>query len=94
MSQLTIQTQIPGNVTTARGGRRPMRSQRMVSLRSAMPVGLVTLRHDIPERLRPEMAEHLKTEHIKEATPKVDSAERAERPKVDTPVRKGGEAQW
>jgi hypothetical protein len=89
MSQLTIQTQISGNVTTARGGRRPMRSQRMVSLRSAMPVGLVTLRHDIPERLRPEMAEY-----NKEATPKVDSVERAERPKVDTPVRKGGEAQW
>jgi hypothetical protein len=81
MTQLTIQTQTSGNVTTARGGRRPMRSQRIVSLRSALPIGLVTLRHDVPE-------------YIKEATPKVDSAERAERTNVDTPARKGGEAQW
>jgi hypothetical protein len=77
MTQLTIQT--PG--VTARNGRRPMRSERMVSLRSTMPVGLVTLRHDVPE-------------YIKEATPKVDTAERAERAGVDTPVRKGVEAQW
>lgn len=66
-----------------------MRSERMVSLRSTMPLGLVTLRHDIPERLRPEVPEY-----IKEATPKVDGAEPAERSGVDTPVRKGGEAQW
>jgi hypothetical protein len=77
MTQLTIKT----TGVTARNGRRPMRSERMVSLRSTMPVGLVTLRHDVPE-------------YIKEATPKVDSAERAERAGVDTPARKGVEAQW
>jgi hypothetical protein len=58
-----------------------MRSERMVSLRSTMPIGLVTLRHDVPE-------------YIKETTPKVDNAERAERAGVETPARKGGEAQW
>jgi hypothetical protein len=58
-----------------------MRSERMVGLRSAMPLGLVTLRHDVPE-------------YIKETTPKVDPAERAERSVAETPARKGGEAQW
>jgi hypothetical protein len=76
MSQLTI-TQ-----STTRSSRtRPMRSERMVGLRSAMPLGLVTLRHDVPE-------------YIKETTPKVDPAERAERSAAETPARKGGEAQW
>jgi hypothetical protein len=89
MSQLTIQTQVPGSVTLPGARRRPMRSERMVGLRSAMPLGLVTLRHDIPERLRPEASEH-----TTEATPKVDPAERAERVVVETPARKGGEAQW
>ena len=84
MSQLTVKT------GTARGARtRPMRSERMVGLRSAMPLGLVTLRHDIPERLRREVPEYLE-----ETTPKVDPAERAERSAAETPVRKGGEAQW
>jgi hypothetical protein len=87
MSQLTITT--PGS-TGARGARRrPMRSERMVGLRSAMPLGLVTLRHDIPERLRPEVPES-----DQEATPKVDPAERAERSVAETPARKGVEAQW
>ena len=53
----------------------------MVSLRSAMPVGLVTLRHDVPE-------------YIQETTPKVETDHRAERTVVDTPVREGVEAQW
>jgi hypothetical protein len=61
-----------------------MRSERMVGLRSAMPLGLVTLRHDIPERLRPEAPEYLN-----ETTPKVDPAERAERSVAETPARKG-----
>jgi hypothetical protein len=59
-----------------------MRSERMVGLRSAMPLGLVTLRHDVPE--------YINSENLKEATPKVDPAERA----AETPARKGGEAQW
>jgi hypothetical protein len=61
-----------------------MRSERMVGLRSAMPLGLVTLRHDVPTRLRPEMPEYLN-----ETTPKVDPAERAERSVAETPARKG-----
>jgi hypothetical protein len=77
MSQLTIQTQISGGGASRGGRRRPMRSERMVSLRSSLPVGLVTLRHDVPE-------------YLEETTPKVDPAERA----AETPVRKGGEAQW
>jgi len=80
MSQLTMKSAPAGAVTAPRRSR-PMRSQRMVGLRSAMPLGLVTLRHDVPE-------------YIKETTPKVDPAERAERTAAETPVRKGGEAQW
>jgi hypothetical protein len=72
MSQLTITT--PG--TSRRTRVRPMRSERMVGLRSAMPLGLVTLRHDIPE-------------YLNETTPKVDPAERAERSAAETPARKG-----
>jgi hypothetical protein len=68
-----------------------MRSERMVALRSTMPVGLVTLRHEVPKRINENEYQH-ETEHVKETTPKVDSAQRAEH--VDTPVRKGGEAQW
>jgi len=71
MSQLTIETR------GTRGARtRPMRSQRMVSLRSAMPLGLVTLRHDVPE-------------YLEATTSKVDPAERAERSVAETPARKG-----
>ena len=71
MSQLTIKT--PGT----RGSRtRPMRSERMVGLRSAMPLGLVTLRHDVPE-------------YLDTTTSKVDPAERAERSVAETPARKG-----
>ncbi len=87
MAQLTIQ--IPTSAGTTTPGarrRRPMRSERMVGLRSAMPLGLVTLRHDVPE--------YITAENIKEATPKVDSTDRAERAGIDTPARKGGEAQW
>jgi hypothetical protein len=55
----------------------------MVGLRSAMPLGLVTLRHDIPERLHPEIPE------LETTTSKVDPAERAERSAAETPARKG-----
>ena len=88
MAQLTIQ--IPTSAGTATPGarrRRPMRSERMVGLRSAMPLGLVTLRHDVPEYIT---SEYLTAENLTEATPKVDPAERA----AETPARKGGEAQW
>jgi hypothetical protein len=87
MTQLTIRTQTPV-VPGAR--RRPMRSERMVGLRSAMPLGLVTLRHDVPEYIRTEIPG--KTPST--TTPKVDTAARSERAAVETPARKGGEAQW
>jgi hypothetical protein len=50
MTQLTIQ---PGSARVAMpaGARRTMRHTRMVSLRTPMPLGLVTLRHDVPEWL-------------------------------------------
>jgi hypothetical protein len=80
MSQLTMQTPMPSGATLTGRRRRPMRSERMVGLRSAMPLGLVTLRHDVPE--------------IRTTTPKVDSAVRSERSDAETPARKGGEAQW
>jgi len=86
MTQLTIK-QSSGVATPGSRRTRPMRSERMVGLRSAMPLGLVTLRHDVPE--------YIKTDLIKDATPKVDPAERAdERSVAETPARKGGEAQW
>ena len=82
MAQLTIQIPTSGTTTPGARRRRPMRSERMVGLRSAMPLGLVTLRHDVPEFLDAT------------TTPKVDPAERAERSAAETPVRKGVEAQW
>jgi hypothetical protein len=50
MTQLTIQ---PGSARVAMpaSARRTMRHTRMVSLRTPMPLGLVTLRHDVPEWL-------------------------------------------
>jgi hypothetical protein len=77
MSQLTIQSPV---VAPNGARRRPMRSERMVGLRSAMPLGLVTRRHDVPQYVT--------------TTPKVDNAARSERGAVETPARKGGEAQW
>jgi hypothetical protein len=71
-------------------GARLRRTERLVSLRSAMPVGLVTLRHDIPEYLPEALAELTP----KESTPKVDPTLRAGEParEVETAARKGGEA--
>jgi hypothetical protein len=83
MSQLTIAPQTYGEVRGTR--RRTMRNARMVTLRSSLPTGLVTLRHDVPEYL-PDFL-HEPTE---EATSKVDDAQGA----VETTVGKGGEAQW
>jgi hypothetical protein len=54
----------------------------MVSLRSSLPTGLVTLRHDVPEYL-PEFLEET-------TTPQVDASEKV----AETAVGKGGTAQW
>jgi hypothetical protein len=88
MTQMTIPTQVSGGTTAGR--RRPMRNERLVGLRSAMPLGLVTLRHDVPEYIGAEFP----TEFPRTTTPKVDNAARSERGAVETPARKGGEAQW
>ena len=54
MTQLTMHTQQGRRSRTqvsAPAARRTMRHTRMVSLRTPMPLGLVTLRHDVPEWL-------------------------------------------
>ena len=88
MSQLTIQTEAPrpsGVVAVPGARRRPMRSERLVGLRSAMPLGLLTLRHDVPEHIN----------SVERTTPKVGESVRTERADAaETPARKGGEAQW
>ncbi|GLY27704.1 hypothetical protein Kisp02_10690 [Kineosporia sp. NBRC 101731] len=64
-----------------------MRNNRMVSLRSSLPTGLVTLRHDVPEYL----PEFLEPEVLEAATtPQVDASEKV----AETVVGKGGQAQW
>ena len=79
--------------TTGRPARqRPMRNTRMVALRSSLPTGLVTLRHDIPEYLRqplPPAGET--TEPQQDATPKVERARVTVRAQVriETAARKG-----
>jgi hypothetical protein len=90
MSQLTMQT-LDRSATRPGTRRRVLRNNRMVTLRSSLPTGLVTLRRDIPEYL-PEFL-HEPTE---ETTPKVDSVEGAQSAQddADTAAGKGGQAQW
>jgi hypothetical protein len=81
MTQMTIPAaNQAGSPAPAARPRRSMRRQRMVSLRTPMPLGLVTLRHDVPEWLGPDVPDFQT-----EATPKVDPAPRV----VETAVRKG-----
>jgi hypothetical protein len=80
MTQLTIRTQVP-----APARRRTARTARMVGLRSAMPLGLVTLRHDVPE---------FEPDDLKETTPKVGVATLTQGADVETAAGKGGGAQW
>ncbi|MFI7588117.1 hypothetical protein ACIB24_13700 [Spongisporangium articulatum] len=77
MAQLTA----PG--VARRRPTRTMRTERVVSLRQTMPRGYVTLRKEVPTFLTEVEGTVEKT-----ATPKVDSAARAD----ETAVRKGGEA--
>ncbi|GLY13190.1 hypothetical protein LWF15_14245 [Kineosporia rhizophila] len=82
MSQLTIPNPGATQVALGAGRRRTVRNNRMVSLRSSLPTGLVTLRHDVPEYL-PEFLEET-------TTPQVDASEKV----AETAVGKGGTAQW
>ena len=63
---------------------RTRRSERLVPLRSTMPVNLVTLRHSVPLRLQGIQPEALKAT----TTSKVDPADRA----AETTTRKNGDA--
>ena len=66
--------------------RRPRRTEQMVALRSALPVQLVTLRHDIPTwtSVAIELPEEADT-----TTPKVTEARPGH---GETAARKGGQA--
>jgi hypothetical protein len=76
--------------TTGRNVRqRPMRNTRLVSLRSSLPTGLVTLRHDVPEYLTEA------TDVPKDSTPKVEQKGRSTvraQVRIETPARKGSQA--
>jgi hypothetical protein len=98
MTMPTTNRTMPVGISTK---SRPMRSERLVALRSTMPVQLVTLRHTVPLRLgalTPEkLAELTGNDRAAQpqpgqnnglATPKVDRAERA----VETTAGKGGDA--
>jgi hypothetical protein len=99
VSPVAVQLQTR-TATGRRLARRPGRSTRMVSLRSSLPTGLVTLRHDVPEYL--SNAPGITTGATagtdtpkQDATPKVETAGRAQvrtQIVVDTPARKGGSA--
>jgi hypothetical protein len=67
--------------------RRPLRAERMVTLRSTLPVQLLTLRHSVPPVLLPGDPES-ETVTSYPTTSKVDPAERA----VETTARKGADA--
>jgi len=82
VSQLTIPTPGVTGAAPRTGRRRTVRNNRMVSLRSSLPTGLVTLRHDVPEYL-PAFLEET-------TTPQVDASEKV----AETAVGKGGQAQW
>ena len=74
--------------TTTRPARRPMRTERLVTLRSTMPVQLVTLRHAVPLRLgavSPEALARLADDTTALTTPKVERT-------LETAAGKGGEA--
>jgi hypothetical protein len=66
--------------------QRPMRNTRLVTLRSSLPTGLVTLRHDVPEYLTEA------TDIPQDAAPKVEQKGQAAvrvQVRIETPARKG-----
>ena len=85
--------------TTGRAARqRPMRTTRLVSLRSTMPTGLMTLRHDVPEYLSQPLPAKApasdSTDVQKDNAPKVEKGRDAVRAvqtrvRIETAARKG-----
>jgi hypothetical protein len=88
---VAIQLATPGTVVGGRKVRqRPMRNTRMVSLRSSLPTGLVTLRHDVPEYLTHPLAAGEAAEVQSDTTPKVEKAGTVQvRVRIETAARKG-----
>ena len=87
---MAIQLATTRGVTGRKTRQRPMRNTRLVALRSSLPTGLVTLRHDVPE--------YLTEAHDipQDATPKVEQKERVAvraQVRIETPARKGSQAQ-
>jgi hypothetical protein len=84
-------TQLATAITTGTARRtrqRPMRNTRMVSLRSSLPTGLVTLRHDVPEYLTRPLAAGEDVQN--DATPKVEKAQTVQvQVRIETAARKG-----
>jgi hypothetical protein len=83
---MAIQLATTRGATTGRNQARtrPMRNTRLVSLRSSLPTGLVTLRHDVPEYLTHELEQ--------DSTPKVEKKGQAAvrvQVQIETPARKG-----
>jgi hypothetical protein len=72
MTQLTIAA-TPSTPTARR--RATMRHTRMVALRTPMPLGLVTVRHDVPEWLGHDVPD-FQTETKSDSTSKVALAPR------------------
>jgi predicted solute-binding protein len=75
MTQLTIQPGTARLTAPATARRRTMRHTRMVSLRTPMPLGLVTVRHDVPEWLGHDVPdlETEKTEKSEQKNPNTTS---------------------
>jgi hypothetical protein len=69
--------------------RRPMRNEQLVSLRSAMPVQLVTLHHDIPTWTTVAIEPPAQEGDDDTTTPKVPAGKDGRR---ETAARKGGRA--
>ena len=82
---------VTGPATSGRTARqRPMRNTRLVSLRSSLPTGLVTLRHDVPEYLsQSDTTTGEPTEVQQDTTPQVEKSRVLTRVRIETAARKG-----
>jgi hypothetical protein len=83
---MAIQLATTRGATGRKQAGRPMRNTRLVTLRSSLPTGLVTLRHDVPEYLSEAH------ETPQDATPKVEQKGRVAvraQVRIETPARKG-----
>ena len=89
---MAIQLATTRTTTGSAARTRPMRNTRLVSLRSSLPTGLVTVRHDVPEYLRQSDTTTTgePTEVQQDATPKVESGVMGRAQiRIETAARKG-----